>query len=672
MRTLVRHQIAILLTAFAVFFIGLGAPKLWDEDEPEYARCTQEMLHRGDYIVPTFNNHLWTDKPVLLYWMMMGSFSVFGQTEFAARFPCALLAVGTALMTYHLGRRLFRPQVGLWAGLIVATTATFAVVSRAATPDAPLIFCTTLSLLIYVVGMGHEFWSGTDDAQHCLGITGQAGGDTQASDPPQGRGLLAVERFRAVLPRSRWWFVAMYAPMAVAVLAKGPVGMFLPVAALGVWVLTAREAKRLPTCVEPANETIAPVRIGVASAASPSGTFAARIARSLRAAARRLKTAIADFPAATWAMRPFTLIAVVSVIALPWYAAVGILTHGAWTESFFFHHNVHRFLHPMEQHAGSLFYYPVALLIGFFPWALTLILGLATVFGRLRRGDARSRPYVFALCWCATWFVVFTLSASKLSHYIAPTYPLLAVIAGLWVADWIASPKLVFGEKWFQWGWPALAALGIGFIVALPLVISHFLPGTPNPNWLGLILVVASGAGWFFQRRGRPTLAASTLVAMAVALFTTLFGIAAPPISREQTSVRLVDAVNRFADSSTPIATYRIRLPDFVYYLGRPGPIMGVRLANASNPGDSVELAHELATSGPIDPYQPDDTLLWLDNLDNALLITDLEGLEQLRPILPADAVVLARERRFLKKGELLLVGRRPVETAERSAGDLK
>ena len=104
---------------------------------------------------------------------------------------------------------------------------------------------------------------------------------------------------------------------------------------------------------------------------------------------------------------------------------------------------------------------------------------------------------------------------------------------------------------------------------------------------------------------------------------------------------------------------------------------MGVRLANASNPGDSAELVRELASSGPPDPYQPDDTRLWLDNLDNALLITDLQGLEDLRPLLPADAVVLDRERRFLKPGELLLVGRqRPadgaVETAHRPTGDLK
>ena len=122
-------------------------------------RCTQEMMRRGDFIVPTFNHHLWTDKPVFLYWLQMASFRAFGETEFAARFPCALLAITTALLTYHLGRRLFRPEVGLWAGLIIATTVSFTVIGRAAAPDSPLIFCTTLSLVAYVFGMGKEMWN---------------------------------------------------------------------------------------------------------------------------------------------------------------------------------------------------------------------------------------------------------------------------------------------------------------------------------------------------------------------------------------------------------------------------------------------------------------------------------------------------------------------------------
>jgi 4-amino-4-deoxy-L-arabinose transferase-like glycosyltransferase len=650
MRTLIRHQLTIVLTGAAVFLIGLGAPKLWDEDEPEYARCTQEMMQRGDFIVPTFNHHLWTDKPVFLYWLMMGSFSLFGQTEFAARLPSALLAIGTALMTYHLGRRLFRPQVGLWAGLIMATNVMFVVIGRAATPDSPLIFCTTLSALAYVMAMGEGGWA--DEAHD-----GQAAG--------------ALNRFRAVLPRSWWWFVAIYAPLGPAVLIKGPVGVLLPVAALGMWVLIAGAAKRGPVNSEPS-----PPAPGGNRTSPPTVTIAGRSLQLLQSVGLRLKAIVVDFPAATWAMRPLTLAVVVLATALPWYAAVGILTHGRWTDDFLFRHNVHRFLHPMEQHAGSILYYPISLVIGFFPWDLPLLLGLIMVARRLRRGDAGGRACLFAICWTLTWFVAFSLSASKLPHYTAPAYPLLAIIAGLWVADWIAAPQMVFGRQWLQASWGALAAMGIALIVALPLVVSHWAPGQPSSNWLGLILVAGGGAGWWLQRRGDTAFAATSLVATAAALFVGMFAVAAVPISRQQTGLRLVDAVNRFADKATPIATYRIRLPDFVYYADRNEPIMGVRLADASNPRDSADLAREQTNGIASDSFFPNDTRLWLDNLDNALLITDLQGLEELRPILPPDAVVLARERRLLKRGELLLVGRRPVaaaaETAEGPRGVLK
>ena len=117
----VRHQCLILVAGLFVFLTGLGAARLWDEDEPQYARVAREMMLQGEWLTPTFNFHLFSDKPVLLYWLMLGSYHVFGVTEFAARFPSAVMAIGTALLTYHLGRRLFRPQVGLWAGLIMTT-----------------------------------------------------------------------------------------------------------------------------------------------------------------------------------------------------------------------------------------------------------------------------------------------------------------------------------------------------------------------------------------------------------------------------------------------------------------------------------------------------------------------------------------------------------------------
>ncbi len=98
-----RDQLVVLAAAAIVFFTNLGAPQLWDEDEPRNAACAREMLERGDWVVPTFNYELRTQKPVLLYWCMLASYSVFGVNEFAARLPSALFAIGTSLLTYHLG-----------------------------------------------------------------------------------------------------------------------------------------------------------------------------------------------------------------------------------------------------------------------------------------------------------------------------------------------------------------------------------------------------------------------------------------------------------------------------------------------------------------------------------------------------------------------------------------
>ncbi|HKD37660.1 MAG TPA: glycosyltransferase family 39 protein, partial [Pirellulales bacterium] len=117
-----RHQLVIALAGAAIFFAGLGASRLWDEDEAEYSRCAHEMMTRGDWVVPTINGEAWLEKPVLVYWLIIGSFRLFGPTEFAARFPSAVFAIGTAIVTYHLGRRLFRSQVGFWASLILLSS----------------------------------------------------------------------------------------------------------------------------------------------------------------------------------------------------------------------------------------------------------------------------------------------------------------------------------------------------------------------------------------------------------------------------------------------------------------------------------------------------------------------------------------------------------------------
>ena len=182
------HFIIIVAVSSLVLFTNLGGPRLWDRDEPRNAGCAAEMMERGDWVVPFFNAELRHHKPILLYWLLMSAYGVFGVNEFSARFWSAALAVGTVLATYGIGRRLFHANVGFWAAVILATSLMFDVAGRAATPDSALIFCSTAALLIYV--------------------------------------LTAFPADGTYFPQ-RWWAAgAMYALMGLAVLAKGPIGRY--------------------------------------------------------------------------------------------------------------------------------------------------------------------------------------------------------------------------------------------------------------------------------------------------------------------------------------------------------------------------------------------------------------------------------------------------------------
>jgi 4-amino-4-deoxy-L-arabinose transferase-like glycosyltransferase len=190
-----RQQLLIVSVAITVLFFRLGDARLWDRDEPRNARCAVEMLERHDWVVPYFNHELRTHKPVLLYWLIMSAYAMFGETEFAARFWSAALSVGTILCTYHLGRKLFHRQAGFWAALLLTAALMFNVASRAATPDSLLIFLTTATLLAF--------------AQFAFADAGTA------------------KRLPA-FPQIWWQAGIIYALMGLAVLAKGPVGIVVP------------------------------------------------------------------------------------------------------------------------------------------------------------------------------------------------------------------------------------------------------------------------------------------------------------------------------------------------------------------------------------------------------------------------------------------------------------
>ena len=142
-------------------------------------------------------------------------------------------------------------------------------------------------------------------------------------------------------------------------------------------------------------------------------------------------------------------------IALPWYLLEYREQGMAFVEGFFFKHNISRFNTSFEGHSGSLFYYVPVIILGLTPFTglfFTVLFNLKTLLSdRLNR---------FLLIWFGFVFLFFSLSETKLPHYMIYGYtPLFILMAR-------ALPLSQHTKSFAVWPLLLLAALA-----CLPLLL---------------------------------------------------------------------------------------------------------------------------------------------------------------------------------------------------------
>ena len=567
--------LVVAAVAARVLLPNLGTPPLWDDDEPRNAACSLAMHATGDWIVPTFNGRLRVEKPALVNWLHMAGFAVAGVNETGARLGSALLTIATCLLVWRIGTALFRPAAGCWAGIVMATCLWTGVGGRAATPDAPLVFFTTLALWLFVRGARVP----------------AAGGHGWRDAPVRLSAGAAA---------------AIGAACGLAALTKGPVGVVLPLAALGLFAWWQ-------AVLDPAR----------------CGSLPARAAATL---------------AAAWhGVRPLVILAACVAVAAPWYVAVGLRTEGAWLNGFFLVHNVGRFAAPMEGHSGSpLLYYPAVVLVGMFPWSMAAALvGIHAIRTARTGGDAVGVRLL--ACWAAAWIVPFSLAATKLPGYVWPAYPAIALLTGLFFADWVRLPTTTT-DRWMRLAWGLLAGSGAALAVGLPLVASRFAPGA---EWLGLIgLVPLAGAAlaWACQSLHSRLAASAALAATACATVGLLMATAPGTLGRAGGTRQLIARMPATAPGRLPIAAYRAP-PSTAFYGGR------------------------LATDGRIaDLREPAEVVAFVDAHPHAHLVVDARFEAQVTAALPAHYRVLHATTTLPESRRLLLVG--PGDRPDRLAAE--
>jgi dolichol-phosphate mannosyltransferase len=135
---------ALVLAAGLLFFSRLHCPLL-EPDEARYAEIPRQMLAEGRWVVPVLHGQPYCHKPPLLYWLVMGAYSVLGIHDWAARLvPCAA-AFLSVLGTYFWGRRTVGARAALGGAFMLCLSARFVYLGRMLTMDSLLSLWIVLS-----------------------------------------------------------------------------------------------------------------------------------------------------------------------------------------------------------------------------------------------------------------------------------------------------------------------------------------------------------------------------------------------------------------------------------------------------------------------------------------------------------------------------------------------
>lgn len=207
------HVFYLLGLTLLLFFTGLGGRDFWAPVEPRYAEIVRIMFSKGEWIVPTINGDLYTDKPILYFWLVLIASNIAGVVnEWTLRLPAALAGIGFVWTTYLLGRDFYGPRVGLIAAAALATSAR--VIWEARWAHIDMVFGFFFILTIYF------------------------GARSLLRDGSKHEILLA------------------YGFMGLAVLAKGLIGIVLPALLLATFAIVRRDWRMIIDAKLPLGITI--------------------------------------------------------------------------------------------------------------------------------------------------------------------------------------------------------------------------------------------------------------------------------------------------------------------------------------------------------------------------------------------------------------------------------
>jgi 4-amino-4-deoxy-L-arabinose transferase-like glycosyltransferase len=409
---------ALLFFGCVLFHIvGTWSLPLIDRDEPRFAEASREMIERADYVVPYFNNQVRLDKPPLAYWAQAISYRIFGQNDFAARFPSAVAAALTALSIFAWGSRLGGDKLGWWAAIIFTLSLQTFLHAKAAVADMWLVLFVTLA-----------HWAGCELIQR---PTSNAQRPTLNSENVNQTSCIKHQT-------SLWWWFLFYISLGLGFLAKGPIA-WTPLLTVGALIVYARDwhAARRFKFVRGILLTLAVVALwGIPALIQTHGEFFT-VGIGRHVVGRSLAT-MEGHGANSLGMY---------LLLLPFYFVTVFVSFFPWSIKL--------------------------------PW-LVRRLWWGRKAGIGDPGYSGNKIDAYLLAGIGILFVIFTLVKTKLPHYTLPAFPLLALLlARHWQGAALSqAPPMAAASRRSLFATIAVSAACVWIAIALivPAIVGRFFP----------------------------------------------------------------------------------------------------------------------------------------------------------------------------------------------------
>lgn len=384
-----------------VYLIGIVYVPLMDVDATQYASISLEMLNSGDYLHVIHHQKDYLDKPPLIFWLGALFYKIFGVHVWSYRLPSFLFTILGVYSTYALGKLFYGKKTGLNAALIIYTTQAFFLMNHDVRTDTILTACIIFSS-----------WQLAEFLQN-------------------GKFIYVLGGFTGI---------------ALGMLEKGPLGLVVPIMAIGTHILVRREWKSIfkwqwLAGIVLTGLLLVPMCIGLYE---------------------------------QFDLHPEKLVngrqGVSGLRFFFWEQSFGRITgENVWKDD------------------STVLFFTHTFIWSFIPWFLPAIMAFFSRLGQLIRSGFKSTDTEFlTLGGFILPFIALSLSHYKLPHYVFVLYPFAAIFTSSWLSELELKPPAFL--KWTK----VQSVLCLVMATLLVVINFWFFPLYNNPYALvsSLILLI--------------------------------------------------------------------------------------------------------------------------------------------------------------------------------------